>query len=92
MRSSRSREDAVLSDEELLDAVGSGDLGNDLNDLRVPVAAVASDDEERVLEMLVSILPHEGIALVDVVRRRRSIVPLAPSGIESRMLATKASL
>lgn len=40
-------EDAVLTDEKLLDAVGSSDLGDQLDDLGVPVAAITTDDEER---------------------------------------------
>lgn len=45
MAGSGSREDTVLADDELLDAVCSTNLGNELDNLRVPVATVATDDE-----------------------------------------------
>lgn len=47
MASSRGRQNTVLADEELLDTVGSADLGNQLDNLGVPVAAITADDEER---------------------------------------------
>jgi hypothetical protein len=47
---SRCAHDAILADQELLDAIGSADLGNGLSDLWIPVAAVTTDDEERVLD------------------------------------------
>lgn len=40
-------QDAVLADEELLDAVCRTNLGNQLNDLGVPETAIATNDEER---------------------------------------------
>ena len=43
---SRRRQNAVPSDEELLDSVRDADLGDQLNGLRVPVSSVAADDEE----------------------------------------------
>lgn len=46
MARSRGRQDTVLADEELLDTVGGTNFGNQLNDLRVPVATIATDDEE----------------------------------------------
>jgi len=46
MAGGRRRQYAVLADEQLLDAVGGADLGNQLDDLGVPVAAVAADDEK----------------------------------------------
>ena len=46
---SRCAHDAILADQELLDAIGSTDLGNGLGDLGVPVTTVSTDDEERVL-------------------------------------------
>lgn len=47
MASSRGRQNTVLADEELLDTIGSADLGNQLDDLGVPVAAITADDEKR---------------------------------------------
>ena len=52
MAGSRGRENAVLADQQLLDAVGSTDLGDLLCDLRVPVATVTTDNEESVLSAL----------------------------------------
>jgi hypothetical protein len=46
MRSGRRGQDTILSDEQLLNAVGSANLGNQLNDLGVVVTAIASNDEE----------------------------------------------
>jgi hypothetical protein len=46
MAGGRGREDAVLADEQLLDAVAGTDLGDQLDDFGVPVATVAADDEE----------------------------------------------
>lgn len=41
-------EDAVLADEELLDAMGGANLCDELDHLGVPVAAIAADDEEGI--------------------------------------------
>lgn len=41
-------QNAVLADEELLDAVCGTNLGNNLDDLRVPETAVTANDKERV--------------------------------------------
>lgn len=46
MAGGRGGEDAVLADEELLDAIGGANLGDELDHLWVPVAAVAADDEK----------------------------------------------
>ncbi len=46
MAGSRGGQDTVLADEELLDAVGSANLGNQLDDFRVPKASIATNDEE----------------------------------------------
>jgi hypothetical protein len=45
-------EDAILTDKQLLDTVGGTNLGNQLSDLRVPVAAVTANDEGRALNAL----------------------------------------
>jgi hypothetical protein len=45
-------ENAVVADQQLLDAVRSTHLGDQLRDLGVPVAAITADDEERVLDAL----------------------------------------
>jgi hypothetical protein len=47
MASCGGREDAVLADEELLDAVGSTNLGDQLDNLWVPVPTITTDYEER---------------------------------------------
>lgn len=48
MAGSRCGQNTVLADEKLLDAVCSTNLGNQLNDLGVPEAAIATNDEERI--------------------------------------------
>jgi hypothetical protein len=48
----RCAEDAILTDEQLLDTVGGTNLRNQLSDLRVPVAAVSANDEGRALNAL----------------------------------------
>lgn len=45
-------QDAILSDQHLLDSVGSSDLRAQLHDLRVPVPAISSDNEEAILDPL----------------------------------------
>lgn len=42
--------DAILTDQELFHAVSGADLGDELGDFGVPVAAVAADNEEGVLD------------------------------------------
>lgn len=48
MAGSGSREDTILTDEEFLDTIASTNLGNELDDFRVPVTAITTNDEERV--------------------------------------------
>jgi hypothetical protein len=38
-------EDAILTDQQLLDAIGGTDLGDQLSDFGVPVTTVTTDDE-----------------------------------------------
>jgi hypothetical protein len=52
MASGGRAENAALADDELADAVGGTDLGDELGDLRVPVAAVAANDQSAVLDAL----------------------------------------
>lgn len=52
MTGSRSGKNAVLADQELLDTIGSTDLGNQLNDFGVVEATIAADDEESTLGTL----------------------------------------
>ena len=52
MAGSGSAEDAVLANNELLDTVCGTDLCNDLSDLRVPVAAITTNDEGGALDAL----------------------------------------
>jgi hypothetical protein len=47
MAGGRRRQNTILADEELLYTVGSTDLGNQLDDLGVVVAAITTNDEER---------------------------------------------
>lgn len=46
MAGCRGRQDAILADQELLDAIRGTNLGNQLNHLRVPKSAIPADDEE----------------------------------------------
>jgi hypothetical protein len=39
----------MLADQKLLDTVGSSNLGNQLNDLRVPVSSITANDQEASL-------------------------------------------
>ena len=90
MASSRRRQDAILTDEELLDAIRSANLGNQLNHFGVPEPAIAADYEECIFSCLVSNglrLTAEGRMVIVILHQ-----PLAPSGMESKMLATKDSL
>lgn len=41
-----SRQNAILSDEKLLDAIRGANFGNQLDHLGVPVSAIATNDEE----------------------------------------------
>lgn len=52
MTSGRCAHDTILTDQELLDAIGSTNLGNGLGDLWVPVPAITTDNEERALDAL----------------------------------------
>lgn len=52
MAGSRCAEDTVLTDQQLLDAVGSTDLCNLLGNLRVPVTSITSNDKEGTLRAL----------------------------------------
>jgi hypothetical protein len=47
--SSRCAHNAVLADQELLDAIGSTNLSNGLGDLGVPVTTIAANNKERAL-------------------------------------------
>lgn len=50
MTSGRSAQDAMLADEKLLHAVGSSNLGNQLDDLGVPVSPITTNDQEASLD------------------------------------------
>ncbi len=47
MAGGRSGKDAVLTDKELLDTVGGANLGDQLDDLGVPVASIPPNHQER---------------------------------------------
>lgn len=44
--------DTILADQQLLDTVGSGDLGDLVDHFVVVVTAITTNDEERVLDTL----------------------------------------
>jgi hypothetical protein len=52
VRGSRGTEDAVLTNDELLDTVCGTNLCNGLGDLGVPVTTVTTNDEGGVLDAL----------------------------------------
>jgi hypothetical protein len=85
-----SRQNAILSDQELLDAIGSADFGNQLDNFWIPKSSITTDDKERVwLECIVSYCGAcEGYTPIEL----RGNKPWTPSGIDKRILATKASL
>ena len=41
---------AILADQQLLDAVGSANLGDQLSDLRVPISSISANDQERTFD------------------------------------------
>lgn len=43
---SRSGQDTILADEELLDTVASTNFGNQLDNFRVPVASITTNHKE----------------------------------------------
>jgi hypothetical protein len=45
-------EDAILTDKQLLDTVGGTNLGNQLSNLGVPVAAITANDEDGAVDAL----------------------------------------
>lgn len=52
VRGSGGTEDAILANDELLDAVSGTNLCNGLGDLRVPVTTVTANDEGGALDAL----------------------------------------
>lgn len=50
--SGRCTHDAVLADQQLLDAIGGGDLGNLVDHYIVVETTITTNDEERVLDTL----------------------------------------
>lgn len=57
---SRSTEDTVLTDQQLLNAICCTDLGDLLGDLRVPETTVTTNDEESALSALRNRLEDAG--------------------------------
>ena len=49
-------QNAVLADEQLLDAVCGTDLCDQLNDLRIPVPAIATNNQEGTCSLCQSLL------------------------------------
>ena len=52
MRSCRSAQDTILTDQELLDTICRSNFGNQLHNFWVPVSSITSDDQEAVLDTL----------------------------------------
>jgi len=59
--------DAILADQELLDAIRSCNLCDDLSDLWIPVATITTNDEESTLSTLWNRLDDTGDEVLRVV-------------------------
>lgn len=90
MARGRCREDAILPDQKLLDAIGRADFGDQLDDLGIPIPAIAADDEKGALTLCWWLAT--GSPSSPHLKLPTAHPPLTPSGMDSRMLVTKASL
>jgi hypothetical protein len=79
--------DAILTDEELLDAIGSAHLGNGLGDLWVPVPTITTYDEECAIDTLRNGLEDAGNERLRVVLLLENLDLLA----ETRTVAKHVS-
>lgn len=84
MAGSGGTENAILTDQELLDAICCADLSNQLGDLRIPVTSVAANDEERALNTLRDRLEDAGDERLRVVRLLENLDLLAETRTSSR--------
>lgn len=83
--SSRGTHDAILADQQLLDAIGGTDLGDLGNDLRVVVTAIATNDEERVLDTLGDGQENAGDEGLGVMSLLKDLDLLAEAGAGERV-------
>lgn len=81
------REDAILTDQELLHAICCRDLRDDLGDLWVPIAAVTADDEEGILSALGDGLDDRGNEVLGVIGLLEDLDLLAETGAVGDVLA-----
>jgi hypothetical protein len=80
-------EDAILTDQQLLDTVGGTDLGDQLSDLWVPVAAITSNDENGAVDALGNGLKdagNEGLRVV-ILLEDLDLLTQARTGREGRL-------
>jgi len=84
----RCAHDTVLTDQELLNAIGSTNLGNGLGDLWVPVTAIAANDEERAINALGDGLEDAGDESFRVVLLLEDLDLLAETRTAASGLAT----
>lgn len=93
---SRGGQDAILADQELLDAICGTNLCTELDDLGVPESAVTTDDKERACWGGRKSVSGSGGTSSRMEGGDGGVlckrIPSTPSGIESRMLVTKDSL
>jgi hypothetical protein len=78
--SRRRRQNSVLSDQQLLDAIRSSDLGDYLHDLLVVVTSVTADDQERIPSSLGDALQQGRNEVLGVVRLLENDDLLAETG------------
>lgn len=88
----RCAHDTVLTDQELLNAIGSTDLGNGLGDLWVPVTAITANDEERAIDALGDGLEDAGDESFRVVLLLEDLDLLAETRTAASGLATASPL
>jgi hypothetical protein len=80
-------EDAILTDQQLLDTVGGTNLGDQLSDLWVPVAAITANDEDGAVDALRNGLEdagNEGFRVV-VLLEDPDLLAQARTGKEGRL-------
>ena len=82
----------MLADQELLDTISRANFGDQLDNLGVPEPSIAANDEEGTCDKSVSCSARYNTMARCGQPSWRSSSPSAPSGMDSRMLTTKASL
>lgn len=86
------RQDTTLAYQKLFHAICRTHLGDQLDHLGVPESSIAANDEKGTFGKLVSLSASRDIIAGGWHGRCCVFLPSAPSGMDSRMLATKDSL